>query len=127
MLGFFAPTLLRLAVAGVLIALATNTYLHADRLKGLHLPLIGVQRWIPLTASIAELLLAAMFLFGWHTQIAAILGLLLVVKYFVYRTFWPHVREAYLPPSVSTMLLVAVICLSLLISGAGALGFDLPL
>ena len=126
-LGFFAPTLLRLAVALTLFVLAVHTYRHASKLKSLHLPIIGVQHWVPGLVATVEILLAAMFFFGWHTQIAALLGLLMVIKYFVYRFVWAHLCEAYFLYSMSTMLLFAVMCVCLLFTSAGALGFDLPL
>jgi hypothetical protein len=125
--SFFAPTLLRLGLACVLGYMALYTWRRAGHLAQVPLPLIGAQSWAPYLASVAEAALGLMFLVGWYTQIAAILGLLGMLKYVAYRLWWPKVLGEYFPFTGVAALLFAVMCLSLLLSGAGALAYDLPL
>ena len=68
---------------------------------------------------VAEVVCAALLLVGLYTQPAALLG---IAMFFLY-TFIPSLRTV----PTSTNLLLLVLCASLLLSGAGALAFDLPL
>ena len=68
-----------------------------------------------------------MFLAGWYTQIAAILGILGMLKYAAYRRWWPQALAEYFPIGPLSAFLIAMICLSLLISSPGAFAQDLPL
>jgi uncharacterized membrane protein YphA (DoxX/SURF4 family) len=124
---FFAPLILRVAVGLVFVWLGVRTWRRAGRLAGVVLPIIGKQAWAPYVAGLFEIALGLMFLAGWYTQVAAILGIVGMIKYAIYHKWWPHVMEEYLPVSPLAIILIAVICLSLLVSGAGALAQDLPL
>src|SRR5581483_5512105 len=124
--GFFAPTIVRVAVALVFAYLGWRTWRRARHLGGVPLPIIGAQSWLPYVAALAEWALAAMFFVGWYTQIAALLGLVGVLKYFIYWKWWRRAQFEYVPFSATTVLLVGAICLSLLLSGAGAHAFELP-
>ncbi len=122
-LGFFAPTLLRVAVALAFLFGAYIQYQRINELSQIRFPIIGWgARWIWLSI-IAHAAIGLMLLFGYYTQIAAILGALGSIKGLVYAKKYPRVfalcRLDY--------LFVLVICLSLLVSGAGAFAFDLPL
>ena len=127
-LGFFAPTLLRIGAAGVFFYLAYFYIAHREEIGRAPFPFVGAMgpriAWF---IAIATGLIGAGFLFGYYTQIMAILGMLGMVKYAVYSRFYPHLTAMRFPLSRSTMLLFFIICLSLLISGAGAMAFDLPL
>lgn len=125
--GFFAPTLLRLGVAALFAWSAWMAYKNRNHFRGVKLPFVEAKPWMPVFAALAELALAAMFLTGWHTQIAAILGILAAIKYAIYRRWWPGALGLYFPLSPGAVFLVLIICLSLLLSGAGAMAFDLPL
>jgi len=126
-LGFFAPTLLRLAVALMLAWSAMHAWRNRRAHPHMPLPMLYNQPWIPALAAVVELLLAAMFFCGWHTQIAALIGIAGVIKYAVYRRWWPEALAVYFPLSPGAAFFMFFICLSLLISGAGAFAFDLPL
>ena len=69
--------------------------------------------------AVLEIVCAALLLVGLYTQPAALLG---IAMFFLY-TFIPSLRTV----PTSTNLLLLVLCASLLLSGAGALAFDLPL
>jgi uncharacterized membrane protein YphA (DoxX/SURF4 family) len=125
--AFFAPALLRLGLVCVFGYVAVRTWRRAAHLSRVPLPLIGAQAWAPYAAAIAEAALGLMFLAGWYTQIAAILGILGMIKYAAYRVWRPEVMREYFPLSGSAALLVALVCLSLLLTGAGAWALDVPL
>lgn len=122
--SFFAPTVLRLAIAMVYAWATWQAITHRKRVS---VPFFDKQPWVPQLAAAVELALAAMFFFGWYTQIAAILSLLGAIKYAVLRRLRPQVLDAYFPLSPMATLLLVAIALSLLLSGAGALAFDVPL
>ena len=126
--GFFAPTVLRIAAAGVLFYLTYFYIAHREDIGRAHLPFIGaVGPGIAWLIAAGTGLIAAGFLFGYYTQIMALLGILGMIKYAVYWRFYPHLLTLRFPLSLSTMLLFFIICLSLLLSGAGGLAYDLPL
>lgn len=123
-LGFFAPTLLRVTAALVLGYSAYYLLQERRAVTQAHLPIIGKPAvWMVwLSCSITTLIAAALF-FGYGTQIAALLGAIVSIKY----AFIPKRLADLSPLSRTTYFLVFVICLSLLISGAGAFAMDLPL
>ncbi|MEI6864027.1 MAG: hypothetical protein WCK46_01470 [Candidatus Adlerbacteria bacterium] len=123
-LGFFIPTLLRLAVACALGYSAYKVIQNRTTISHNSFFLIGK----PHTALIwfsgsVTALVAAVLLFGYGTQYAAVLGAVISLKY----SAIPKRLETLSPLSRSAYFLVFAICLSLLISGAGAFAMDLPL
>ena len=121
--GFFAPTLLRLVAAGVFVYL---TYVHLQRREEIgttRFMLIGAGAWTVWVLVFVEAIIAIGLFLGYYTQVAALLGLLMALKHFVWAKRYPRVfflnRIDY--------VLLAVVCLSLLLTGAGALAMDLPL
>jgi uncharacterized membrane protein YphA (DoxX/SURF4 family) len=122
--SFFAPTLLRVTAAGIFFYLA---YMHAKRREEIgktHFIIVGAMGvWAAWVLTILETAVGAGLFLGFWTQIAALLGLLLCLKGFVWAKKYPRVfflcRTEY--------LLLFVICVSLLVTGAGAFAMDLPL
>ncbi len=121
--GFFAPTLLRFVAAVVFVWIAYYQWRHRDELAKLRFPLIGSGAWIVWVTIILEVITAAGLLFGYQAQYVAILGALFGLKYFVWG---PHYQSIF-PLSRVASAMLFVICLSLLLSGAGAWAFDLRL
>lgn len=123
---FFAPTILRIAAAGVFLYLAVTHFSNKKQVAdALTMPRISHETavlgaWVLIGAEIA---LSFALFFGAWTQVAAILGALGCIKALVLGRNFPAVY----PLARLTYALVAVICLVLLISGAGAFAFDLPL
>ena len=115
--GFFAPTLLRLAAALIIASVAYLQWKHVSSIEHTSLPVVGKSSWWVWLSIFAHAAIAALLFFGYYTQIAAILGLLISIKHFIFQHRYPNV----FPLSRSTYFLVAVICLSLMLSGAGAL------
>lgn len=119
-LGFVAPTLLRLAVAVALFYLAYKQYARRQEIAALR-PSVGAS--LTWGAIVFNTLAGLMLVVGYYTQVAA----LLVVLGEAYG-LWANKRY----PSVvilpnSAVILLIVIALSLLLSGAGAFAQDLPL
>ncbi|HVV38766.1 MAG TPA: hypothetical protein VHD31_00370 [Candidatus Paceibacterota bacterium] len=121
--SFFAPTILRFAAALVLAYLAYYHYTHKEAVARTRFPIMGEGMWIAWLAILVEGIVALGLLLGYHTQISAIIGALIALKI----AFWSGTYPTFFVFSRSTGFLLLVICLSLLISGGGALAFDLPL
>lgn len=121
--GFFAPTLIRIFVALVFFASAYVLYTRRDELSRMPFIIIGQGAWIVWVALLINVAIGAMLFVGYYTQLAALAGALLALKGLVwgkrYGRFFVLCRVDY--------LFVLVMCLSLLLTGAGALAFDLPL
>ena len=122
-LGFFASTLLRVAVACLFFYASYSAYKHRDAAAHLRFPLIGEASWAGGFTMMMYAAIGLMLLFGAYTQIAALLAGIVSIKGLLFcKRFGP-----LFPYPRSTYFLLLVICLSLLVSGAGAMAFDLPL
>jgi len=121
--GIFAPALLRVAVALAFGYMAYAQWHRRHTLSSIKFPIIGSGAWILWTSIIITTITALALLVGYGTQWAALVGALLSFKGAVwakrYSQFFPLCRAEY--------ILLLVICLSLLLSGAGHPAFDLPL
>lgn len=122
-LGFFAPTLLRIAAACMMAYIAYVHTINKNEIAKTRFPLIGAGVWVVWVSVVVEVLVGASLLFGYGTQYAAILLALIALKYMVWAGKYPK----YFIYSRSTALLLFAIALSLLITGAGAFAMDLPL
>lgn len=107
--SFFAPLLIRLAAGSAFISFATprirthRSWMHIARVYG-----------------VAEVVVGVMLITGYRVQVAALVGVVLCGTSLVSRQ-----RLANAPRL--TVVLTLLMCLSLVVSGAGALAFDLPL
>ncbi len=122
-LSFVAPTVLRVGAAIVFMIIAKTLYRRRNEIASTRFPLIGTPGILVTWGKIAVTLLIALSLFfGFLAQIGAILGFVVAVKccFFAkrYPTILPHGRAAY--------FLLAIICLSLIATGAGGFAFDRP-
>jgi len=122
--SFSVPTLLRIAAALCFIYIAQSLFRNRESVRTVQVPLISHPRPWMMTLSAAITLATAFLLFiGLATQYTAILGTAIALKHaFMLKQLVP-----LRPLPRSTNLLLAVICLSLLITGAGAFAFDVPL
>ena len=120
----FSATLLRFGAGIAFIYIGYQLIVRRDAIHKITLPLIGrppiALVWV--TGLITALDGFALFA-GYCTQAAAILGMIIALKHLCLSGRWVTVR----PVAGSTYALLILICLTLLISGAGPLGFDLPL
>jgi len=109
---FLAPASALLIRAATAAVFATAAYLHfKGREEG------GVRAFS--FFAVVEIAIAGALAVGFYTQPAAIAGIVLVVAWFT--------RERLRPFSISTLFLLLVMCITLIVTGAGPLSFDLPL
>lgn len=124
---FLAPlgiTLLRVMLAIYLIYIAWYMIKHQSALSEVQVPIIGhMHSWMLMVSATALGIISALLIVGAWTQIVAILALVVVVKHL----FWYKRFSEALPFPRSTYILLACISLVLIVSGAGAFAFDLPL
>jgi uncharacterized membrane protein YphA (DoxX/SURF4 family) len=120
----FSATILRLGAGVSFIYIGYALLMRRDELHKIRLPIIGHPPlsliWI---AGILTALDGLALLAGFGTQLAAIIGMLIALKHISLSGRWAEVR----PFARSTYALLFLICLTLLVTGAGPLGFDLPL
>jgi uncharacterized membrane protein YphA (DoxX/SURF4 family) len=122
-LSFSALMVLRIGAAIAFALLARNLYAHRREIATTSFPFFGqpsmtlVQIKVGMLAAIAIL-----FTIGLWTQAAAIVGFVAVTKYWFFTKRYP----AALPHGQLAYFLLALICLTLLVSGAGGWAFDLP-
>lgn len=122
--ALLAPLMLRVAAAAFFAYLAT----HHFRNKKAAAPELSVLNQhtavfaLGVYAVVEALVAVALFL-GLYTQIAALVGLVVCLKVLFLRRGLHHVA----PLARSTYVLLGVICLSLLFTGAGLFAQDLPL
>lgn len=112
-LGFLAPTILRLAVA---LGIGFTSWAHYARRNEIK----SVWLW---PAIIGEAAVAASLVFGIFTQVAALVALVLCIGFAVYAKQCARA----VPLCRGEYILLAVISLSLMLTGAGAFAKDLPL
>ena len=123
---FLAPvsaTILRIAAGIVFLSLAWTHWQKRDEMGQISFLLVGRGTWIPVFASIIELVIGVGLILGFYAQAVALLGALAALKSFV----WKRRYSGIFPLSRTESLLVFVICISLVFTGAGAFAFDLPL
>lgn len=121
--SFFAPTLLRIAVA---VAFAYIAYIHFKRraeLMQMRVPLLSTLGPLLWLVMLIEAVIALALLFGYHTQIAALAGLVLSIKHAIFAKRYARA----IPLCRGEYFFIIVILLSLLLTGGGAFAFDLPL
>ncbi len=114
--SFFAPTILRI-FAGTFFLFAAFTLVARTRR---HTAESTPFTWYCI---LAETVVGVLLLVGAWTQIGAILGFFLSAKLL----YFSKKRSHLAPESAGAYILLIGICLSILISSAGALAFDLPL
>lgn len=116
-LGFFAPTILRAAVAIVLFYLAYHQWKRRAEISDVR------HSAFPTISIIFNVVVGAGLLLGYYTQLAALLAILgFIFGLWMNRR---HPKIVILPDS--TVVLLIAMCVSVLITGAGAYAMDLPL
>ena len=119
----FATTILRVSAGIAFLLLAWIHLSKRNELSRVDFLVIGHAAWIPVFAAVFEFAVATALIAGIYTQLAAHFGALVALKSFV----WKRRYDAMFPLPRSTSVLLFIICLSLVFSGAGIFAFDLPL
>jgi len=121
--SFFAPLFLRIALALSIAYIVWFQFKHREAIGDTRVALIGKVGGLLWLALLIEAVVAVMLFVGYLTQVAAIIALLLALKHYIFAKKYPLV----IPFARSTYVFMFVVCLSLLLTGAGALAMDLPL
>jgi len=123
---FLSPlsaTLLRIT-AGLVFAYLAYFHFSNKRAAAEELStLIGGAGAILILYCLIEALIALFLIIGLWTQAAALLGFVIAAKVLLIRRSLKELK----PLSQLSYALLAVICLSILVTGAGPFAFDLPL
>lgn len=123
-LALFAYFLLRLCVGSVLIYLGLKHFSYREELRHvLTLSWFPFGRFTAYTFACAEILIGAFLIAGAYTQYAVLLLMLMSTKMLVMRSWFDH----HSIPSKLFYFLLFGASLSLFITGAGVLAFDLPI
>ncbi len=123
--SFFAPLFLRVGLGVVFFDFGRHTLGAGRAQHGALFEALGLKahaRYVT-TLGTVEIIAALMLVFGVYTQIAALATLALsLVAYYLKGKHGAHIEHRR-----HLFFLTAVLSLSLLLSGAGAIAFDLPL
>jgi uncharacterized membrane protein YphA (DoxX/SURF4 family) len=123
--SFFAPLLLRLALGVVFFDFGRHTLTKGRAQHGALFEALGLRectRYVTALGTL-EIVIAIMFIAGLYTQIAAFIALILsLAAYYLKGKHGAHIEHRR-----HLFFLTAVIALSLLLTGAGAIALDLPL
>lgn len=125
LIPFLAPTLIRLIVGPLFIWYGARklTTDREARSKGFEKAGLRPGMACTIVLGILEVGGGVMVLLGYFTQIAALaLGLLMIGAALLKKK-----HPSLLANAVSHYVLLAVVCFSLILSGAGAFAFDIPL
>ena len=119
----FAPFILRLGAAIAWALTARAFYMHRSELASMPYPIVG-KPGMPLTwfAVVATALMALLLAVGLATQGVAIIACAGALKCW----FFAKQNPTLLPAGRTGYFLLALICLVLVITGAGAFAFDKP-
>ena len=125
-LGLLAPFILRVTL-GLLFLMSGWRHATRERREGIASTLrvawgSAGTFFIWYLAGI-EILVGIALIFGFLTQIAALVGIIISAKMLFFRKRYPMIALQ----NVTHYVLVIAICVSLLLSGAGALAIDIPL
>lgn len=123
-LALFAYALLRIVIGIVYILLARkHLFSFSPLAAGIHWPFFKDGRIVLSLVIISEFIIGGLFIIGLATQAAAIASAGLCFKLII----WHHRFPAGSIPDRLTYVLLLAISLSLLITGAGVIAFDLPI
>ena len=124
---FLAPlgtTLLRISAGLMIVYMGYHIINSREEISRARLPIVGhLAPSLWLVSGSLTCMIGVGLIVGYFTQAFAIAGALLTIKHLLGLRHY----ASLLPLSTSGYILLLVICLSLIVSGAGALAFDLPL
>ncbi len=116
----FVPLILRLAAAVIFFYMAWHTYARRTEVAETNLPIVGRAEWTVWFAIVVETILGLMLLLGYYAQLGALVGAIAAHKCLVLN----RKMGGYDPLSRMAAFMLLVVCLCLIISGAGAFAFD---
>ena len=127
-LALFAYFILRVFIGFILLYLGNKHWEAKDELSKIKLPtkLSFVNPFVKIgvfSLVVTEIIIGLMFIAGFYTQIAALILIVMSIKILI---FHKHLKHPTIPKRLSYVLFLGV-GISLFITGAGVLAFDLPI
>jgi uncharacterized membrane protein YphA (DoxX/SURF4 family) len=123
-LALTAYALIRLVIGCVFLYLAHTHAKHFSQIAPqIRWPLIKNGKFVLILTIMSEIIIGGMFLVGFYTQITAILCVGLCMKFLIWHQRFP---KGSIPDRLAYILLLTI-SISLFITGAGILAFDLPI
>lgn len=122
-LSILAPTILRIAAGLLFLSLATGHFKQREEIRRSMNFLGALSTPYVFALCAIEALVGLALLVGFYAQIAAMFGVLGIVKALFLRKRFPLIFSLTIP----AYLLLGAILLSLILTGAGGFAFDLPL
>lgn len=123
--SFFAPLVLRVALGVVFFDFGRHTLGAGRAAHGALFEALGLKqhgRYVTILGTL-EIVVALMLILGFYTQIAALVAFIFSLEaYYLKGKHGAHIEHRR-----HLFFLTAVISFSLLLSGAGAIAFDMPL
>lgn len=123
--GLLAPTIIRITLAVTLLFIGYET-VFSKRLSFLsyfEAKKYPLAKLLPWKLGIAEIIAGLFLFFGFYTQIAALVTVFLSLMLL----YIENRDEKILPHSLTFYLMLVIVSVTLLFSGAGAFAVDLPL
>jgi putative oxidoreductase len=123
--AFYAPFILRLVIALVFIEFGFAKLTKDKSSKAEFFEKIGLKpgKTFVIVFGLIELVAGAMLLVGFYTQIAALVAGLILLACSVIKVK----HSSYLMSPTRYYVVLLIICISLLLTGAGAFALDTPL
>lgn len=123
-LALLAYFILRLGIGSVFLYLAHTHIKNWKQFPNtLNLPIIKNSKVIFTLIITSELVIGTLYIIGLVTQVAALIAISLCIKLIIWHSRFPLGSI----PNKLTFVLLIFISMSLFITGAGALAFDLPI
>jgi uncharacterized membrane protein YphA (DoxX/SURF4 family) len=120
----FTSTILRIGSGIAFMYAGYYMLTHRNEFTKIRLPIINHPAlWMLWASGIITIIDGVALFLGYGTQLAAIVGLIIAIKHMSLSKQYESLR----PLPRSTYALLSLMCLALLISGAGPFGLDLPL
>lgn len=120
----YSSTLLRLGIGISFFYAGYLVMVRREEFAKIRIPVIGNPAiWMLWISGLVTAVDGFAIFIGFGTQLAAMIGLLIALKH----ALLPRRFDALRPLPRSTSLLLILMCLALVVSGAGHLGFDLQL
>jgi uncharacterized membrane protein YphA (DoxX/SURF4 family) len=121
----FSATLLRLSAGVALVYIGYALILHREEITTIKLPIVNAHPTVGLVwiSGVVTMIDGFSLAIGLGTQLAAIVAMIVAIKHISLAGRYESLR----PLPRSTYVLLLCICFSLLLTGAGPLGLDLPL
>jgi len=124
---FLAPyssTILRLTSGLFFVYIGYQMCIRRAEFTRVEVPIIGtLSVWMIWFSAIATILDGLALIAGFGTQLAAIIGMIIAIKHFALSQKYEMIR----PVARTTYVVLFIICICLLLSGAGPYAIDYPL